>query len=106
MFISRLCVDAIYYIYTGEDLKWDSPQSHFIPVNIYTIEDLNRRRIKTAQRAVFSSRFMTDNQLTRHTSCAILNVHRFKTIREASKIREATLLPTTVRFNSSMARYR
>ena len=31
-----------------------------------------------AQSAIFSSRFETDNQLIRHTKCAVLNVHRFK----------------------------
>ena len=39
---------------------------------------LNRRRIKTAQSAVFSSRFVTDNYLIRHAKRAVLNVHRFK----------------------------
>ena len=39
---------------------------------------INRRRIKTAQSAVFSSRFVTDNHLIRHAKRAVLNVHRFK----------------------------
>jgi hypothetical protein len=34
--------------------------------------DLNRRRIKTAQSAVFSSRFVTDNHLIRHAKRAVL----------------------------------
>ena len=41
------------------------------------MEYLNRRRIKTAQSAVFSSRFVTDNHLIRHAKRAVLNVHRF-----------------------------
>lgn len=39
---------------------------------------LNRRRIKMAHCAIFSSRFVTDNHLIRHTLCAVLTVHRFK----------------------------
>jgi hypothetical protein len=41
---------------------------------------LNRRRIKMAQSAIFSSRFVTDNHLTRHALRAVLNVHRFNPI--------------------------
>ena len=43
---------------------------------------LNRRRIKTAQSAVFSSRFVTDNNLIRHANRAVLNVHRFNSINQ------------------------
>ena len=41
---------------------------------------LNRRRIKMALCAIFSSRFETDNQLIRHTKCAVLIVNWFKLI--------------------------
>jgi len=52
-------------------------------MNIFT-NILNRRRIKIAQSAIFSSMFVTDNHLTTHTKCAILNLHRFKTVMEQS----------------------
>ena len=50
---------------------------------------LNRRRIRMAQSAIFSSRFVTDNHLIRHTKCAVLNVHRFNSHRKHNGLIES-----------------